>query len=57
MKYERVYLHAYDTVSQAKASVMDYINWYNTLKPHSSLGKRMPDEVYNVMLPAGKLAV
>ncbi len=56
-KSERVYLHAYDTVSQARASIMDYVNWYNKFRPNSSLKKRTPDGVYNVMLPTVKLAV
>ena len=57
VKYERVYLHAYDTVSQARASIMEYVNWYNKFRPHSSLDQRTPDEVYNVMLPTVELAV
>lgn len=51
VKYERVYLHAYDSVSQARASIMQYVVWYNRLRPHSSLGKKTPDEIYNVMPP------
>ncbi len=56
VKYERVYLHAYDSVSQARASIMQYMDWYNRLRPHSSLNKRTPDEVYAVMLPTVELA-
>ena len=36
---------------------MDYVNWYNKFRPHSSLDQRTPDEVYNVMLPTVELAV
>jgi putative transposase len=37
VKYERVYLHAYDSVGQARASILDYFEWYNHKRPHSSL--------------------
>ena len=37
VKYERVYLKAYDSVSAARADIADYINWYNTARAHSSL--------------------
>ena len=56
VKYERVYLHAYDSVSQARASIMEYVGWYNRLRPHSSLGRKTPDGIYNVMLPTVKQA-
>ena len=56
MKYERVYVHAYDSVSEARQSIMQYMDWYNQSMPHSSLDKQTPDEAYAVMLPTGKLA-
>jgi putative transposase len=56
VKYERVYLLAYDTVAEAKRSIMQYVDWYNQSRPHSSLGKKTPDEAYAVMLPTAKLA-
>lgn len=56
VKYERVYLHAYDSVTEAKRSIMQYMDWYNRSRPHSSLGKKTPDEAYAVMLPTVKLA-
>jgi putative transposase len=37
VKYERVYLHAYDSVTEARTSVMQYINWYNRSRPHIGL--------------------
>jgi putative transposase len=46
LKYEEVYLHAYETVSDAKASIARYFGFYNSDRPHSSLGKRTPDEFY-----------
>ncbi len=55
IKYEEVYLHAYDSVSHAKASLAKYIGFYNAGRPHSSLDGRTPDDVYFSSLPA-KLA-
>lgn len=57
VKYEWVYLHAYESVSQARESIMYYVNWYNKARPHSSLDRKTPDEIYNVMLPTDTLAV
>ncbi|WP_090960182.1 IS3 family transposase [Nitrosospira sp. Nsp18] len=56
VKYERVYLHAYDSVTEARASIMQYMDWYNQARPHSGLEKKTPDEAYAVMLPTVKLA-
>ena len=51
IKYEEVYLHAYDSVSDAKASLARYIKFYNALRPHSSLDRQTPDDVYFSSLP------
>jgi len=51
VKYERVYLHAYDSINEARKSIIDYLEWYNRCRPHSKLDKRTPDEAYAVMLP------
>ncbi len=56
IKYERVYLYAYDTISQARKSIKKYINWYNSSRPHSKLNKLTPDEVYGLLLPPSRLA-
>lgn len=56
VKYEQVYLHAYDSVTEARQSIMQYVDWYNRARPHSSLDRQTPDEAYAVMLPTGKLA-
>lgn len=56
VKYERVYLHAYDSVTEARRSILQYMGWYNRSRPHSSLGKKTPDEAYAVMLPTVKRA-
>ncbi len=46
MKYEEVYLHAYETVSAARDGIGRYIDFYNTRRPHSSHQARTPDVVY-----------
>jgi len=46
VKYEEVYLHAYDTVSDSRAGIGRYFDLYNRRRPHSSLGRRTPDDVY-----------
>jgi len=51
-KYEEVYLHAYDTVSAAKAGWHRYFARYNQIRPHSSLDDKTPDEFYFDNLPA-----
>jgi putative transposase len=56
VKYERVYLHAYDSVNEARKSIMQYLDWYNRSRPHSQLEEKTPDEAYAVMLPTVKLA-
>ena len=56
VKYERVYLKAYDSVSAARADIADYLAWYNTHRPHSSLERFTPDEMYFADLPQLRLA-
>ena len=46
VKYEEVYLKAYDTVAQARSSLGQYLDFYNRRRPHSSLDRRTPDEAY-----------
>lgn len=46
LKYDEVYLRAYETASEAKHFIGRYIAFYNEHRPHSSLGARTPDEVY-----------
>ena len=53
IKYEEVYLRAYNTVPEARASLGRYIDgFYNTKRPHSSLDRKTPDEAYFNPLPA-----
>ncbi len=56
IKYEEVYLKAYDSVSQARQSIGTYIQLYNQRRPHSSLADLTPDEAYFATLPAIKTA-
>jgi putative transposase len=46
IKYEEVYLHAYENVSAAKAGVGRYLDFYNGRRPHTALGDRTPNEAY-----------
>ena len=46
VKYEEVYLHAYDSVAEARASIRRYLGFYNSKRPHSSLDARTPDRAY-----------
>nr|WP_173507580.1 IS3 family transposase [Aliiroseovarius sp. xm-d-517] len=46
MKYECVYLHAWETGSEAKAGVGKWIEFYNRKRPHSALGGKPPAVVY-----------
>lgn len=46
VKYEHVYLHAYQSVGEAKAQLTSYFGFYNSRRPHSSLGGITPDSAY-----------
>jgi putative transposase len=51
VKYEEVYLRAYDSVGDARASLGRYLDFYNRTRPHSSLAARTPDRAYFDRLP------
>ena len=51
VKYEEVYLRAYDSVGEARASLGRYLDFYNRRRPHSSLDARTPDRAYFDGLP------
>ena len=51
VKYEEVYLHAYETVSMARAGLKRYFRFYNSRRPHSGLDQKTPDQVYFKMSP------
>jgi putative transposase len=56
IKYEEVYLRAYDTVSQARACLGRYLAFYNGRRPHSSLDRQTPDQAYFTRLPQSAAA-
>ena len=47
VKYEEVYLKAYDSVDDAKSSLGTYFDFYNTERRHQGLAGATPDEMYN----------
>lgn len=51
VKYEEVYLKAYDSVGEARASLGCYLAFYNGRRPHSSLDGTTPDQAYYTLLP------
>jgi putative transposase len=56
VKYEEVYLRAYDSVSEAKACLGRYFNFYNTQRPHQSLDGQTPDKIYFNNVPQERIA-
>lgn len=56
VKYEEVYLRAYDSVSEARAGLARYFEFYNGRRPHSTLDGTTPDEFYFARLPATRKA-
>ena len=46
LKYECVYLHAFETGSEPRAGLSKWIGYYNAGRPHSALAGRTPDEAY-----------
>jgi putative transposase len=51
VKYEEVYLRAYDSVGEARASLSRYLDFFNRKRPHSSLDARTPEKAYFDHLP------
>ena len=56
IKYDEVYLHAYETVSAAHQGVERYLTFYNQTRPHRALDGHTPDGVYFDNLPARRTA-
>ena len=52
LKYEEIYLKAYDSVHQAKQGIGDWMNFYNQDRRHVSLCRMTPDQIY-YDLPSG----
>ena len=46
IKYEEVYLHAYETVGAAQQGLERYLTFYNQQRPHRALDGKTPDQVY-----------
>ena len=46
LKYECVYLHAFETRSELRAGLSRWISYYNARRPHSALAGRTPNEAY-----------
>jgi putative transposase len=51
IKYEEVYLHAYDSVGEARQSIDRYLAFYNARRPHTALDGHTPDQAYFDPLP------
>jgi len=51
LKYEEVYLHAYESSSAAKSGIGKYIDFYNSSRPHSAFDGQTPDAVYFTQAP------
>ena len=56
IKYDEVYLKAYDSVSHARASLSQFITFYNNRRPHQSFAGKTPDMIYFTNLPQENLA-
>ena len=46
LKYECIYIHAFETGSALRAGLREWIGYYNARRPHSALAGRTPDEAY-----------
>jgi putative transposase len=51
LKYEEVYLKAYESVAEARSSIGKFLEFYNGRRPHSALDRRTPDQAYYASLP------
>ena len=51
VKYEEVYLRAYETLSQAREGISRYLGFFNTARPHTAHGGKTPDSAYYASLP------
>ena len=56
VKYDEVYLRAYDSVAHARASLGRFLDFYNAKRPHSSLDARTPDQAYFNREPLARAA-
>jgi putative transposase len=56
IKYEEIYLKAYDSVGEARTSIGRYLTFYNGCRPHSRLDRQTPDQAYFNRLPQAAAA-
>lgn len=56
LKYECVFLNAFETGSETRTGISRWISYYNTDRPHSALAGRTPDETYATHATEEKLA-
>lgn len=56
LKYEEVYLHAYETISAAQQGLERYLTFYNQIRPHRALDGHTPNGVYVDNLPTRRPA-
>jgi len=56
IKYDEVYLKAYESVSHAKASLGQFTTIYNSRRPHQAFARKTPDMIYFAGLPTENLA-
>jgi putative transposase len=56
IKYEEVYLRAYEIVAEVRTLIARYLEFFNSKRPHSSLSARTPDHAYFTPLPQSAAA-
>ena len=56
LKYECVYLNAFETGSEARTGIGRWVAYYNADRPHSVFAGRTPDEVYATQANKERLA-
>ena len=56
IKYEEVYLRAYESVGEARSCIGRYLDFYNFKRPHQSLDGATPDQAYFTKLPLREAA-
>lgn len=56
LKWEKLYLEEYTTPKQLKKIVSDYMQYYNTYRPHQSLNYATPSEIYFKAIEEHKIA-